>query len=111
MPENIDREEIKVQKAVDLLNKNPRMKKSVAARTTRCSYHRLLNRLHGLLPSSSRGGHNKKLALVEDTAIRDHLILLYNLGRNAGVNNVIGAGNSILRCRAGSQDHETVSRR
>jgi hypothetical protein len=72
------------------------MKKSVAARTTRYSYYRLLNRLHGLLPSSSRGGYNKKLALVKDIVIRDHLILLHNLGRNAGVNNVIGARNSIL---------------
>ncbi len=66
MPENIDREEIKVQKAVDLLNKNPLIKESVMARKTHYSYNCLLNRLCGLLPSSSCSSYNKKLALVED---------------------------------------------
>ncbi len=96
MPENIDREEIKVQKAVDLLNKNPLIKESVMARKTHYSYNCLLNRLCGLLPSSSCSSYNKKLALVEDIVIRDYLILLYNLGRNTSVNNVIGTRNSIL---------------
>jgi hypothetical protein len=63
-------------------------------------------------PSSSRGGHNKKLAEPEDESLRDYLLLCHFLGRSASCDHVVAAGNSILRCHAGwNKEPETCSRK
>jgi hypothetical protein len=54
--------------------------------------------LQGVPSSSSRGGHNKKLCLVQDTILKDYLVIYYNIGRGANLQRIIAAANSILRC-------------
>jgi hypothetical protein len=75
MPQDIDHEEKKVQDAIKLLENSDGMKIAEAARKTRCSYDRLRNRLNSIPPSSSYGGHNKKLTIVEDESLKDYLII------------------------------------
>ncbi len=114
MPNDIDHEEEKVQRAIQILSENPGMKIAKAARITRAPYDRLRGRLAGKLPSTSRGGHNKKLSTVEDDALKDYLYLLvaHQLGRPPNLTNIKASANSILRARCGwGQEPETVSRK
>ena len=97
MPPKVDHKEEKVQATMALLRRKPHMKAAAAARQTRCSYERLRCQLKGVPPSSSCGGHNKKLGTVEDNVLKDYLFMCYNLGRSASVDNVVATGNSILR--------------
>ena len=108
MPPKVDHEEEKVQAAMALLRRKPYMKAAAAARQTRCSYERLRRRLKGVPPSSSRGGHNKKLGIVEDNVLKDYLFMCYNLGHSTSVDNVVATGNLILRTK-GQDKH--ISRR
>jgi hypothetical protein len=80
------------------MKSNPKIKAAKAVSKTSASYHRVLRRLKGILPSSSRGGHNKKLAEPENYALREHLLMCYSMGKSAAVDNVIASANSILRC-------------
>jgi hypothetical protein len=98
MPPNADDEEKKVQAALQLMKSNPKMKAAEAACKTRAAYHRVLRRLKGIPPSSSRGGQNKKLAEPENHALREHLLMCHSMGKSAAVDNVIASANSILRC-------------
>ncbi len=80
MPPKRDLEEEKVQKTIALLQKNPGMKRSKACQLTRADYQRVTRCLKGTPPSSSRGGHNKKLCLVQDNVLKDYLIMCYGMG-------------------------------
>jgi hypothetical protein len=80
------------------MKSNPKIKAAKAVSKTRASCHRVLRRLKGIPPSSSRGGHNKKLAEPENYALREHLLMCYSMGKSAAVDNVIASANSILRC-------------
>jgi len=97
MPFADKHEEEKVQQALDLIRRNPQMKLKEAARQTRASYPRLWRRFNGVLRSSSRGGHNKKLNKVESRALKEYLLMCYSIGRGAGIEHVVAAANSILR--------------
>ena len=108
MPPKVDHKEQKVQDVINLLQRKPTMKVLAAARKTRCSYDRLRRRLKGIPPSSSRGGHNKKLGKVEDYVLKDYLFMCYNMGRSAGVDAVVAASNSILQAEGRDK---SVSRR
>ncbi len=77
MTKDMDHEEEKVQLAIKLLAQNPSLKIAQAARTTRAPYNRLRGRLAGKPPSSSRGGHNKKLSTIEDNALKDYLLVAH----------------------------------
>jgi hypothetical protein len=63
MPPKRDPEEERVQKTLDLLQKNPGMKIKKACRDIRASYDRVRRRLKGVPPFSARG-HNKKLCSI-----------------------------------------------
>lgn len=108
MNSRIDHEEEKVQAALALLQTNPHQTLAVVARKTRCSYKRLRGRLRGIPPSSTRGGHNKKLSIIEDNVLKDFLYMCYRLGHLPSIENVIAAANLIL-CAEGRST--TVSRR
>ena len=108
MPPNVDHEELKVKEALKLIKANPRIKAAEAACQTRASYERLRRQQRGVPPSSSRGGHNKKLGEPETWALREHLLMYHALDKSASIDNVIASTNSVLRC-VGSD--EPVSRR
>ena len=78
MSQNVDHEESKVQEAIELMQANPKLKASQAARQSRCSYSRLTRRLRGVPPSKFRGGHNRKLSTPENEALKDHLIMCHH---------------------------------
>ena len=69
-----------------------------AARITRASYPRVLRRLRGVPRLSSRGGHNKKLDMPSNEALKEYLLMCHALGKGAGIDNAVKAVNSILRC-------------
>jgi len=97
MPPADHHEEEKVQQALELLRRNPGMKLKEAARQTRASYSRPRRRNNGILRSSSRGGHNKKLTQLETSTLKEYLLMCYSMGRGAGIEHVVAATNSILR--------------
>jgi len=108
MPPKQDHEEIKVQKALELLKNNPGMTRREACHISRAAYGRVTRRLQGIRGSHTRGGHNKKLAVPQSEALKDHIEMCYAMGRSANIEVVVASANSILRCD-GSMD--TVSRR
>jgi hypothetical protein len=108
MASNAVHEESKIQDAMALLQKYPKMKAAEAARKTRASYPPLIRRLKGVPPSNSRGGHNKKLAEPQTSALKDHLLMCHAIGRSADIDHIIASANSILRC---DSSDATVSRR
>jgi hypothetical protein len=75
------------------------MKAAKAARITRASVTRVLRRIQGIPRSSSRGGHNKKLDMPSSEALKEYLLMCHALGLGAGIDNVVTAANSILRCQ------------
>ena len=75
------------------------MKAIDAVRQTRASYHRVIRRLNGVPRSSSRGGHNRKLDMPSTEALKEYLLMCHALGKGAGIDNLVAATNSILRCQ------------
>jgi hypothetical protein len=107
MPKD-DEIEKAIQAASEAMDRDPRLKAKDAAIQYGAHYRRLLNRRNGHPPSSSRGGHNKKLSEPEEEAIKSYLDMLYHMGKAANKSTLIQACNSILRAQ-GSTD--MVSRR
>ena len=91
-----EHEEIKVQKALDLLRSNPDLSIVAVYRETRIAYYRVMRRRRGILRLSSRGGYNKKLDVPSTKALREYLLIYYSLGRPTSIDNTIKATNSIL---------------
>jgi hypothetical protein len=80
MPANSSEIESKITAASAAMDTNPCLKASDAAFQFNAPYYRLLRRRRGILPSYTRGGHNKKLSAVQDQALRDYIVILYNCG-------------------------------
>jgi hypothetical protein len=89
-------EENKVQDCLKLLQKHPELTIAEAARQTRASYERVRRRLRGIPASNTRGGHNKKLDVPQEHALKDHLLFCHHVGRNAGIGDVIECSNRLL---------------
>ena len=90
------------------MDEDPTLSGKAAACKYHASYYQLLARRRGRPPSNSRGGHNKKLSLPQDSALIDYLTLLYHAGTPANLEQVVLASNRLL-FYSGSTD--TVSRR
>jgi hypothetical protein len=108
MPLIDEHEERKVQDALALIRENLGMKAMEAARQMRASYSRVLHRLKGVVRSSIRGGHNKKLNEPETKALKGYLLMCHKMGRGAGIESTIAAANTILRYQG---SHATAYRR
>jgi hypothetical protein len=106
MPPKQDHEEIKVQKALELLKNNPGMTRREAYHISHAAYGRVTRRLQGIRGSHICGGHNKKLAVPQSKALKDYIEMCYAMGRSANIEVVMASANSILQCD-GSMD--TVS--
>jgi hypothetical protein len=63
MAANSSEIESKIAAASTAIDANPRLKALDAARQFNALYYRLL-RCRGILPSYTRGGHNKKLSAI-----------------------------------------------
>jgi hypothetical protein len=114
MSERAKLEEERVQEAIRLLNVNPGWKIPRAAKEARAIERRVRDRIKGIPPSNTRGGHNKKLGEVEDDALKSHIEMCKATGRAANEEHILASANSILRCN-GARDEEgllvTVSKR
>jgi DDE superfamily endonuclease/Tc5 transposase DNA-binding domain len=88
--------EARVIAASTAMDADPFLKASVAARQFSAPYQRLLRRRAGVPPSSSRGGHNKKLDSIQDKALRDYIYLLYSCGTPPNKEAVCLAANRLL---------------
>jgi hypothetical protein len=108
MPLKQDHEEIKVQKALELLKNNPGMTRREACHISYTIYSRVTRRLQGIRGSHIREGHNKKLIILQSEALKDYIKMCYAIGRSINIEVVMASINSILRYD-GSID--TVSRR
>jgi hypothetical protein len=100
--------EARIAEASEALDRNPKLKVLKAARDFKVPYDRLRMRRKGRPPSSSRGGHNKKLCEPQDDALKSYLLLLHSCGTNGNLDHLILAANRVLFY---SGSAETVSKR
>jgi hypothetical protein len=78
------------------MDAHPFLKASAAARQFSAPYQRLLRRRRGIPPSSSRGGHNKKLNSIQDAALQDYIYLLSSCGTPPNLDAVCLAANRLV---------------
>ena len=104
MASNTTEIEARIDAASAAMDANPNLKASVAARQFSAPYQTLLRRRAGMPPSNSRGGHNKKLNSVQDSALRDYIFMLYSRGTTANTEEVLLAANWLLYYSTGNPD-------
>jgi hypothetical protein len=107
MPPNTTKIEANIAAASAAMDANPRLK---ATRQFKVPYRRLLRRRQGMPPSNSRGGHNKKLSTVQDTALKEYIFMLYSCGTPANIETTKIAANRLLFYST-SDSSITVSKR
>jgi hypothetical protein len=110
MAANSSEIESKITAASAAMDANPCLKASDAARQFNAPYYRLLRRRRGIPPSHTRGGHNKKLSTVQDQALRDYIVMLYDCGMSANRDAIRTAANRLLFYSTGDAS-KTVSTR
>jgi hypothetical protein len=98
MPLKQDHEEIKVQKALELLKNNPGITRKEAYHISRAAYSRVTRRLQGIRASHMCRGHNKKLVVPQSEALKDYIEMYYTIRRSTNIKVVVASTNSILRC-------------
>ena len=82
-----------VEKASQAMDKDPKLTGVAAAHQYSAIYSRLMVRRWGRPPSSTRGGHNKKLPVPQNQALKDYLLMLYHAGTSATLQEVVVASN------------------
>ena len=100
MPPKQDHEEIKVQKALELLKNNPGITQKKAYYISCAIYGRVIYQLHGIPGSYTRRGHNKKLTLPQSEALKDYIKMCYTIGHSANIEVIMASTNSILQCNS-----------
>jgi hypothetical protein len=88
----------KVESALSLLKSNPGMTRREACHHTHAAYKRVTRRIHGISPSNTCGGHNKKLQVPQTEALKDYITMCYDMGLSANIEAIVASTNSILRC-------------
>jgi hypothetical protein len=86
----------RVQDALALMRKNPRIKATKAARQSRASYPRVLCKIKGVLRLFSHERHNKKLNKPKSKTLRKYLLICHSIGQGASIDNAIAIANLIL---------------
>jgi hypothetical protein len=110
--------EARVIAASAAMDADPFLKASVAARrfsvpsqvSESALYQRLRRYRAGVLPSSSRGGHNKKLSSVQDKALQDYIYLLYACSTLPNREAVCLAANRLLYYSTGDIKEKALQR-
>ena len=91
-----------MQKAMAAMDANPRLKGTTAAQQFGASYDRLMAYQRGRPASNTRGGHNKKLDVPQDQALRDYLMMLAGAGTEANLAEVKNAASRLLYYELGN---------
>lgn len=110
MPVKTTEIEAKVAAASTAMDADPRLKAAEAARQFGAPYYRLIGRRKGVPPSNSRGGHNKKLSIVQDQALRDYIFMLHSCGTPANQDTVKLAANRLLYYNSGNLESSVSTR-
>src|ERR1700733_15088663 len=110
MPLTHDEIETAIAEAYAAMDLYPSLKGTVAAREFGAPYDRLMARRRGRPASNTRGGHNKKLDVPQDQALRDYLMMLAGAGTEANLAEVKNAASRLLYYESGDPI-KTVSRR
>ena len=96
MPPTNDEIEAAIATASAVMDLDPTLKGTVAAKKYSANYRRLMARRRDRPPSNSRGGHNRKLSEPQDHALKDYLLLLHGLGTSPNREVLITASNRVL---------------
>lgn len=102
--------ESEISRALAAMDDNPRLNIAEAARNFCVPYATLRRRRQGVPPSNSRGGQNQKLTATQNTALKDHIMLLHEIGQPANHEDIRVAANRLLYYSTGDPT-QTVSRR
>jgi hypothetical protein len=86
MPPKIDYTEAAVQKVMAAIDANPWLKGTTAVQQFGAPYNQLIAHQRGRPASNTREGHNKKLNIPQNQALRDYPIILTGAGTEANVN-------------------------
>lgn len=110
MPLNNTEIEANIAAASAAMDANPRLPATKAARQFNAPYQRLLARRKGRPHSGTRGGTNKKLSIVQDTALKEYILMLHACGTSPNLDNVRLAANRLLFYETGDPE-KAVSQR
>ena len=88
MPLNNTEIEANIAAASEAMDANPRLSATKAARQFSAPYQRLLARQKGRLYSATRGRTNKKLSTVQDSALKEYILILHGCGTSLNLDSV-----------------------
>jgi hypothetical protein len=94
-PKSLD-VEVAISKASEAMDKDPKLKGTKAALRYGAPYDRLIRRRQGRRASNTRGGHNKKLSVPQDGALKDYIMMLYSAGTSANLDEIHTAASRLL---------------
>ena len=98
MPKFDHTQELRIVEAIAYLKANPKAKKTQIARQYRVSYSTFLARLKGVQPGN-RGGHNARLDVFDDEALKGYMEFLYRIGMPPDKRAIVKAANFLLEER------------
>jgi hypothetical protein len=87
---------IDIQNASAVMDADPTLKRTDAAKQHNAIYQWLIARRRGRPLSSTKGGYNKKLQDSQNYTMQDYLIILYYTGTSANLEALILATNRVL---------------
>jgi hypothetical protein len=96
MPLTHNEIEAAIAEASAAMDLDPSPKGTVAAREFGANYTRLMACRRGRPASNTRGGHNKKLTIPQDSAVKEYLLFLHALGTSPDREVIILALNCVL---------------
>jgi hypothetical protein len=102
-PESHEIEE-HIAKASHVMDNNPYLRGTKAAKQFGALYERLMARRHGRPPSHSRGGQNKKLSAPQDDALKEYILMLQYSGRGANIHEIRAATGRLLFWSSGDSN-------
>ncbi len=98
MPKFDHAQELRIVDAIAHLKANPKAKKTQIALQYRVSYSTFLARLKGVQPGN-RGGHNARLNVFEDEALKGYMEFLCRIGMPPDKRAIVKATNLLLEER------------
>jgi hypothetical protein len=88
MPLNNTEIEANIAVASAAMDANPRLSATKATCQFSTPYYRLHTRQKGHLDSVTRGRTNKKLSTVQDSALKEYILMLYNCSTSLNLNSI-----------------------
>jgi hypothetical protein len=110
MPLNNTEIEANITAASTVMDANPRLSATKAVCQFSVLYQRLLARQKGRLPSTTRGGTNKKLSTVQDSTLKEYILMLHGCGTSLNLDSVWLATNWLLFYETGDTERTVLQR-